>query len=154
MFNFADKSNNIFEMTPQDHGKLIMENITKTDQNASDKLEKAISIKAKNITRSYELAERIDHLLRSETFITLKDHKDNFYSKSSCRLITPLSPPSPEKKTCINQKKIIEQLNQEILKKTDVKQWKNTRNVIIWFNNIKKKKDCSFIQFDMKESIL
>ena len=136
MFNFADKSNNIYEMTPQDHGKLIMENITKTDQNASDKLEKAISIKAKNITRSYELAERIDHLLRS------------------CRLITPLSPPSPEKKTCINQKKIIEQLNQEILKKTDVKQWKNTRNVIIWFNNIKKKKDCSFIQFDMKESIL
>ena len=87
MFNFADKSNNIYEMTPQDHGKLIMENITKTDQNASDKLEKAISIKAKNITRSYELAERIDHLLRSETFITLKDHKDNFYSKSSCRLI-------------------------------------------------------------------
>ena len=48
-------------------------------------------------------------------------------------------------------KKIIEQINQEILKKTDVNQWKNTSNVINWFNNIENKKDCSFIQFDIKE---
>ena len=30
MFIFADKTNNIYEMKPQDHEKLIMENITKT----------------------------------------------------------------------------------------------------------------------------
>ena len=48
-------------------------------------------------------------------------------------------------------KKIIKKINQEILKKTDVNQWKNTSNVINWFNNIENKKDCSFIQFDIKE---
>ena len=48
-------------------------------------------------------------------------------------------------------KKIIEQINQEILKKTGVNQWKNTSNVNNWFNNIENKKACSFIQFDIKE---
>ena len=81
MFIFADKSNNIYEVKPQDHEKLIMENITKTYQKASDKLEKAINMKAKNVAKSNKLAERIDHLPRSEIFITLKDHKDNFYNK-------------------------------------------------------------------------
>ena len=30
-------------------------------------------------------------------------------------------------------------------------QWKNTSNVINWFNNIENKKECAFIQFDIKE---
>ena len=46
-------------------------------------------MEAKNIAKSYKLAERIDHLPRSETFRTLKDHKDNFYNKPSRRLINP-----------------------------------------------------------------
>ena len=103
-------------------------------------------MEAKIIDKSYKLAERIDHLPKPETLITLKDHKDNFLNKPSCRLINPTK----------NQlgrisKKIIEQSNQEILKKTDVNQWKNTSNIINWFNNIENKKDCSFIQFDIKE---
>ena len=76
-------------MKPQDHEKLITENITKTYQKVSDKLEKAINMEAKNIAKSYKLAERIDHLPRSETFIDLEDHKYNFYNKPSCRLINP-----------------------------------------------------------------
>ena len=89
MFIFADKTNNIYEMKPQDHEKLIMENITKTYQKAPDKFEKTINMEAKNIAKSYKLAERIDHLPRSEIFITLKDQKDNFYNKPSYRLINP-----------------------------------------------------------------
>ena len=146
MFIFAEKTKNIYEMKPQDHEKLIMENITKTYQKATDKLEKAINMEAKNIAKSYKLAERIDHLPKPETFITLKDHKDNFSNKPSCRLIKPT-----KNELGKISKKIIDQINQEILKKTDVNQWKNTSDVINWFNNIKNKKDFSFIQFDLKE---
>ena len=89
MFIFADKTNNIYEMKPQDHEKLIMKNITKTYQKATGKLEKAINMEAKNIAKSYKLAERIDHLPKPETFITLKYHKDNFFNKPSQRLINP-----------------------------------------------------------------
>ena len=60
-------------MTPQDHEKIIMENITtKMCQEAPEKLEKTISMEAKNITKSDRLAERIDHLAKTETFITFK----------------------------------------------------------------------------------
>ena len=117
MFIFADKTNNTYEMKPQDHEKLIMENITKTYQKAPDKLEKTINMEAKNIAKSYKLAERIDHLPRSDTFITLKDNKDNFYNKPSCRLINPTKSELGK-----ISKKIIEQINQEILKKIDVNQ--------------------------------
>ena len=34
MFVFADKANNVYEMKSEDHEKLILENITKTDQKA------------------------------------------------------------------------------------------------------------------------
>ena len=62
----------------------------------------------------------------------------------------PLDQPYKKKLGKIS-KKIIGQINQEILKKTDVNQWKNTSNVINWFNNIENKKDCFFIQCDIKE---
>ena len=49
-------------MEPQNHKKLIMERITKTYQKVTNKLEKAINMEAKNISKSHKLVERIDHL--------------------------------------------------------------------------------------------
>ena len=46
-------------------------------------------METKNIRKSYKLAERKDDLKRSETLITLKDHKVNFYNKGSCHLSNP-----------------------------------------------------------------
>ena len=52
MFIFANKTNNIYEMKPQDHENLIIENITKAHQKASDKLEKSVNMDARNIAKS------------------------------------------------------------------------------------------------------
>ena len=46
-------------MEPQIHKKLIMERITKTYQKVTDKLEKAINMEAKCISKSHKLVERI-----------------------------------------------------------------------------------------------
>ena len=59
MFIFSEKTNNIYEMKPQDHENLIMENTTKPYQKA----QKEINMEAKNIAKSYKLV-KIDHLLR------------------------------------------------------------------------------------------
>ena len=97
-------------------------------------------MEAKIIAKSHKLAKRIDHLPRTETFIILKDHKDNFYNKASCRLI------NPTRNELRNISEIIiGQINQEILKKIDVNHWKNTSSVINWFNKIENKKNCVFI---------
>ena len=106
MFVFADKTNNVYEMKSEDHEKLILENITKTYQKAPKKIEKAINLEAKNIAKSFKLADRIDHPAMTEAFITLKDHKENFVSKLTCQLINPT-------KTELDKisKKIIEDIN-------------------------------------------
>ena len=92
MFGFADKTNHVYEMKSEDHEKLILENIAKTCQKAPKKKkrkEKSLNLEAKNIAKSLKLAERIDHLAKAEAFITLKDHKENFVNKPTCRLINP-----------------------------------------------------------------
>ena len=48
----------------------------------SRKLEKAVNMESKNTRKSYKLAERRDHVTRSQTLITLKDHKVNFLQES------------------------------------------------------------------------
>ena len=59
---YAVKTNGIYEMKPQDHQKLLIENISKTYHKAPDILEIAIFMEAKKITKAYKLAEKIDHL--------------------------------------------------------------------------------------------
>ena len=62
-----------------------------------------------------------------------------------CRLINPT-------KTELGKisKKIIEDVN-KLIEKLKVNQWKSTKNVTDWFKKIDDKKDCRFIQFDIKE---
>ena len=79
-------------------------------------------------------------------FITLKGHKKNFVNKPTCRLINPT-------KTELGKisKKIIEDINKQLIEKLKVNQWKSTKNVTDWFKKIDNKKDCKFIQFDIKQ---
>ena len=75
MLAFADKTSNEYEMKLEDHEKLRehYKNLSK----GSKKLEKTINLEAKNIAKSLKLADRIDHLAKTEALITLKDQKEN-----------------------------------------------------------------------------
>ena len=77
-------------------------------------------------------------------YITLKDHKENFRSNPTCKLINPT-------KSEIGKisKQILDRINKELLKATKVNQWKNSDAVIKWFNAIKKKPNAKFITFDV-----
>ena len=74
-------------------------------------LEKAINMEAKNIANTYKLAERIDHLPKTECFITLKDHKENFYNKPTCCLNNPT-----KNELGKISKQMVERINQRLLK--------------------------------------
>ena len=98
------------------------------------------------MTKSINLKSWSITLLWSTAFITLKDHKKNFRSKPSCRLINPY-------KNEIGKisKIVLEKINKKLLKELDSNQWKNTDDVICWFRNIPSKSECKFIQLDIKE---
>ena len=75
--------------------------------------------------------------------MTLKDHKEIYRSKPRCRLINP-------NKSEIERisKSILDKINTEIRRKTDLVQWKDPEEMIDSFTNLKNKNQYEFIKFD------
>ena len=75
----------------------------------------------------------------------MKNHKDEFPNKIPCRLINP-------SKSNLGKisKVILDKINQHLVASTNINQWKNTHNVLNWFDKIENKRDVAFIQFDIE----
>ena len=72
--------------------------------------------------------------------------KKNFNINPKCRLINPAQS-EPGKVAKI----IVEIINKTVREKLHYNQWRNTSDVIDWFQNIVGKGNCIFIQFDTEE---
>ena len=141
----ADKSSNIYKLSKDDYNKYTLENITKTYKKCNKTKIDQINYQAKAIIEELEIIDRVKKMQESEAFVTIKDHIDNFRNSLSCRLINP-------SKSDIGKisKTILDKIKQAIINKTKVNQWKNTSEVIKWFENITNKKHSSFINFDVE----
>ena len=138
----ADKTTNMYELTPKKYKKLLRNNVTKTYRKAIPRLEKAISLEAKEIARNINLDDRIECIAKNNAFVTLKDHKLNFRSATPSRLINPCKSELDK-----ISKIILKNMNKTLIEKLNVNQWKNTETVIHWFKSIEQK----LIQFDVIE---
>ena len=131
VFVSANKLRNIYKMDNDQYAKLLNDNITKayrkTNKNCINKINKDASMIAKPLS----IDDRIEKIQESQTYITVKDHKDNFPHNISCRLIDP-------SKTDIGKisKAILGKINIQLLSSIKVNQWKNSDSVINWFKNI------------------
>ena len=103
-------------------------------------------MEAKHISKKLDLDNRIECLAKNPAFISLKNHKPNFQSTSPCRLINP-------SKSDIGKisKSILDRTNQNLRHKQPFNQWKNSANVIDWFQKKENKNDYVFIKFDIAE---
>ena len=95
---------------------------------------------AKGIAKNLGIADRVNKMIENESFITIKDHKEGFPHRVSCRLLNPT-------KTEIGSisKNILDKINKSVLESTNVNQLKNISSVIQWFENIKIERNCSFV---------
>ena len=141
----ADKSRNIYKLENDEYSKLLKENVTKTYKKSNFNKVRNINNEAKQITRTLPIADRIEKLHETEAYITIKDHKDDFPNKVSCRLINPC-------KSSIGKisKVILDRINTAVRTNTNVNQWKDTSSVIDWFKNIPDKNSCYFMVFDIE----
>ena len=82
---------------------------------------------------------------KGESFITLKDHKDDFNNAPKTRLINPA-------KNEIGRisKNILDDINQKLRDILKINQWKNTQGVVDWFKNLRNKKKLKFVVFDIE----
>ena len=112
IYNFADNTNNLYETDINSYNKLLTENISKTYRKTNNKACNSINKEAKAI------AKELDCLSKTNAFINLKDHKENFRSSPKCRLINPT-------KNEIGKagKLLIENINTKVRELLSVNQW-------------------------------
>ena len=104
-----------------------------------------INNKAKKIIENLPVADRINKLQEKEAYITIKDQKDDFPNKISCRLIKPCKSSIAKISTVI-----LDRINTAVRNHTKVNQWMDTSTIIDWFKNIPNKKSCYFMGFDIE----
>ena len=140
----ADKTNNYYKLSSEQYENLITKGIQKEYKKTNEKIVWQVNAEDKQIAEKLELSDRIDVTAKREAFITLKDHKENFRNKPTCRLINPCKPELGKV-----SKQIVEKIVYNIRTKTNTNQWKNTNDVINWFNAIKDKSNYTMICFDI-----
>ena len=122
-----------------------MDNLTSTYKKANTNTIRSINNEAKNIATNLLIDDRVECMAERQAFITLKDHKDNFVNKPTCRLINPV-------KSEIGRisKQILENVNTTVRQKTGLNQWKNSASVINWYSDIPNKSRHTFAVFDIE----
>lgn len=141
----ADKTVNYYEVDKATHNKLLKDSITSTYKKANTNTITTINDEAKGIATSLNIDDRAERMAERQAFITLKDHKDNFQNRPTCRLINPA-------KSEIGRisKEILEKINTTVRQKTSLNQWKNSLSVINWFSSIQHKNQHTFAVFDIE----
>ena len=82
MFVPADKSTNLYKVSPIQYKKLLSNSITTSYQKIKDdSILDDIDKEAKKIAQNLKLEDRIECFPHREAFITLEDHKENFHNK-------------------------------------------------------------------------
>ena len=102
--------------------------------------------KLKKITTQFNLANRVETMTSTDTFITLKDHKENFQNKPKCRLINPA-----KSNLGTISKQILEGITKIVRQRTQVNQRCSTADVISWFQDLDNKSSMSFIVFHIAD---
>ena len=146
VITFADKTANLYGLCPNKYNKIVKDNITKEYKTAEEGTVESINDEAWSIIKDYEIKGKVPKFQLSDAFVTLKDHKSEFPRITKCRLINP-------SKTHIAKisKAILDRVANDVRKASNLTQWKNSREVVSWFNNINHKGNKCFVSFDIVE---
>lgn len=144
----SDKTRNYYNISTEEYLKLKHNNITqhyhKQDDKIIDAINQEAAIAVENLNE--DLLTKVETLNNKEAYITVKDHKQNFQHEPKCRLINPT-----KSEIGIISHHILTRINKEIRNKTRVNQWKNTNDVLNWFQKLETKHALEFIQLDIVE---
>ena len=125
---------------------MINNAITLKYKKTSNNIKKQINIDGKIVLRKREVLNRLEINGKNNSFITLKDHKENFNNNPTVRLINPA-----KNELGHISKAILDTANKNSGEAMGLNQWRNTDTVIDWFKSIRNKHLCKFVVFDIRE---
>ena len=118
----ADKTTNYYKVTPEKHNEMLMKNISKEYKKTTETALKKVDKEDKKIASDLELEDRIYAFSKRDSFITIKDHKDNFENNTKCRLLNPAKSELGK----VSQK-ILKRIVISLKEKSKLNLWKNTQ---------------------------
>ena len=89
LFVSADKSRIIHKVSNASYERMMHENVAKTYKKFNTNKSISINFKAKQIASKLEIDDSVQKLDENEAYVTIKDHKEGFPDKMSCRVINP-----------------------------------------------------------------
>ena len=129
-------------MSHEKYDKLVNNTITQNSRKAEDNISYAIATECRSLSRKPNIENHLPSTTLNPAFITIKDHKENFYNNTKCPLIN-LTKPEIGKVT----KNIVDKMNVSIRCNADEDQWRSTKEV--WLNKLENKKQLSCHTFDI-----
>ena len=141
----ADKSDNLYLMKPEEYFKHLKQNITKEYRKAPPSTLYKIDEEAATMANKFQVMDRVEGIAAKQSYITIKDHKEDFKSRPSFRLINPCNSNMGRM-----SKLILDRINQDVRNATNLNQWRSTEDMLKWFRNLEHKNTLSFIKFDIK----
>ena len=140
----ADKTSNNYLVPPKEYKDLMQKEIQKNYRKVNEKTTEEVRKAHTETAKELELEDRMFRTTPRNSFITLKDHKNDFNLRPGVRLINPtkneMGQPAMQ---------ILDGIVKVIRRKTQLQQCTNTREVINWFTNLKNKKGLKFIVYDI-----
>ena len=89
MYVAADKTKNYYKVSKETYKEMMTQNVTKEYKKSDKKVVDKINKEDKEIAENLELDNRIYAFSERDSFITIKDHKENYINNTKCRLINP-----------------------------------------------------------------
>ena len=112
----------------------------------SNNIKKQINIDGKQILKNREVLNRLEINGENNSFITLKDHKENFNNNPTVRIIN-----LAKNELGRISKAVLDTEDKIKLEGMNLNQWGNTETVIDWFKGIHNKHWCKIVILDIKE---
>ena len=132
----GDKTTNYYEVDVETHNELLHRSVTAQYRKCDESEEKKINSGALDIVKELYIEDRTHCFSKEPAFITLKDHKSDFSTKPSVRLINPA-------KTDIGKvaKKMLDRIINEVRSSectgdNKLIQCRNTAEVLKWFKTL------------------
>ena len=138
----------MYRLTKEEYNKICRNAITSTYKKANRNIKKRINEKGKEIVKKSfgNITDMVDVNAKSNCFIKIKDHKENFLNHPKVRFINP----AKDELGRIS-KTILDNINMKVFETTKINQWKNTVSAFKWFNPLKDKRLMKLAMFDIED---
>ena len=123
----ADKTSNLYSISPEVYLKHLRDNITSEYSRSSPVHLDNINREAAGVARKLNIDDRVEAIAEKHAFLTVKDHKPDFPARVKFRLIDPC-------KTNMGKvsKQLLDRINTAVRDATKLQQWRSTEDVLFW----------------------